>query len=232
MLIPPDNVDKLVEKGQVLESQRTGLTLDGKEIVLQKTRGRTLKTSKHKAGWWPEEKKIEAATIHAATGSVVRAAALSKVPEATIRKWKEEDWWLQVQQRIRREENEETDRKFSRVVEKALGKIEERIDSGDYIYDIKRGIAVQVPTSARDLAIVAGTLFDKRQLLRGEATKINKSVDTTDYLQNLATKFAEAVTQKLENKKPPIDAESVEFEEIEVHQNDLDVPKNNDDEKA
>src|SRR3990167_6663393 len=154
-----------------------------------------------KKSWWPEEKKVEAATLHVAIGNMVRVAELTKVPLATLRKWLDEDWWLTTQQRVKREAIEETDAKFTKLIDKAIQKLETAVESGDYMYDIKRGTLVQVPMTGRDLSIVAGTTFDKRQLLRGEATRITKTSDPEKHLAELAKRFAELARQAYEEPR-------------------------------
>lgn len=163
-----------------------------------------------KKGWIPEAKKIEAATLHAAIGNLEKTAQLAKVPVDTLRKWQEEDWWMTTQQRVKREAMEEVDAKFSQLITKALDKLEKSIDEGDFIYDFKKGRAVQIPMTGRDLAMVTGINFDKRQLLRGEATKITTTTDPEKHLIELAKKFAELVNKdKRETRGEIVDAEYV-----------------------
>lgn len=217
-----DKVQSMLASGQLKPEKLTGLvymTKDGteKEVVITGQKGKPSGYSKTKKahGWWSEEKKIEACTLHAATGNLSNVARLTKIPEGTLRKWKEEEWWMVCQSRIRREKNEEHDKKFTDIVDKALDKIVDRIENGDYMYDIKRGVAVPVPVSARDLSIVAGTIFDKRQLLRGEATKISKAVNTEEHLNMLADKFIAAVKQKGVGMREPVTLDN-EIEDAEL----------------
>jgi hypothetical protein len=216
-LYTPSSVKNLLDKGLLKDSQVTPLSYEGKTIVTTKQSGNppSMRVSgkKHKHGWWPEHKKIEAATLYAALGNARRVAELSKIPLGTIERWCTEDWWLMTLSKVRREQAEEMDAKTTKIIDKALDKIVERIDDGDYIYDIKRGKAVPVPVSARDLTIVAGTIFDKRQLIRGEATKITKAVNSEEFLEKLADKFVEFSKNKLTNKRPP---ETLEIEDAQV----------------
>lgn len=195
-LIDKDKLATALESKQFPEEAVTGLEYDGKAVVVAKQPGKPVKQKRHQKTWWPEEKRIEAATLYAAIGNIKRTADLAKVPYATLQRWVDEEWFLQILQRVKREENFETDRKFTSIVDKALAKLEERIEEGDYIYDIKRGMAVAVPMSGRDLSIVTGTLFDKRQLLRGEATQIKSAATNEEHLKELATKFAEYVKSR------------------------------------
>src|SRR5258708_6849548 len=143
-LISKKDFDRKVRQGHIKQENITNLIYTDKDgvekvIVREKQANRPIKTMHHRKEWWPEKKKIEAATLHVATGNVVRTAELTKVPVATIRKWVGEDWWLEVQSRIRREEGQEMDRKFSTIVNKSLDKLEERVQEGDYVYNYKSG---------------------------------------------------------------------------------------------
>lgn len=227
-LIDPIAIPKLLDMNHLKKDEVTNLFyqyLDGseKQVVIKKQVGRPRKEARHKAEWHPEEKRIEACTLFAATGSITKTAALCKVPAGTVRRWKDEDWWDEISQRIRREENESTDKKFSTIVDKALSKIEERIENGDYVYDIKKGVAVPVPVGARDLAIVTGTLFDKRQLLRGEATKISKNVNTEEHLNQLAERFIQAVKKRGSGVKELDieDAQTIQGESVLLSEEDV-----------
>ena len=210
-LINLDKISGLVAANKLKKKDITHLSIniDGsdKAIILQKQPGPPTKQKRHNQGWWPENKKVEAATLYAATGSIPRTSELAKVPLQTLRRWLDEEWFLQTMHRVKREENFEVDRRFSKIVDKALTKIEERIEGGDYVYDIKRGVAAPVPMSGRDLAIVTGTVFDKRQLLRGEATKISAAVNSEEHLKKLAADFVKFVEEKRHKKEIVIEGE-------------------------
>lgn len=196
---------------QIKDTSYTGLYYedpkgDRKYIVIGKQMGNTMRRTTNpkrqerqltkKKTWWPEEKKVEAATLHVATGSLKRVSELTKVPLKTVERWADEDWWLSTQQRVKREAIEETDAKFSKLINKAVEKLQTAVEEGDYMYDIKRGTLVKVPMTGRDLALVTGVTFDKRQLLRGEATRITKVSDPEKHLAELAKRFAELVSNK------------------------------------
>lgn len=195
-LMSKDTLRKRLAAGKTKPESVTGLEYEGKAIVAEGQIGKPTKAAHHNKLYWPEAKKIEACTMHAALGNLKRVSELTKIPYATVQRWSEEDWWLLTQQRIVREENHEADRKITNIVDKAYEKILERVEHGDTVYDIKRGVVVPVPVSARDLSIVAGTLFDKRQLLRGEATKITRAESSEEQLQKLAQKFMDFVKSK------------------------------------
>lgn len=213
-------VQNRLKAGKMKPESRTGLTYEGKEIILEKqtgynpaARGVRMGTLKRSKKHYPEAKKIEAATLYAALGNVYRVAELTGVPYGTCKKWSQEDWWYATLARVKRENLDEMDAKTTKIIDKALDKLMERIDGGDYIYDMKTGRTVPIPMSGRDLAIVTGTIFDKRQLLRGEATKITHAVASDDHLKMLADKFVQFVEEKQSKQLPKtidiVDAELV-----------------------
>lgn len=217
-LVSTASVARLLSANRLKEKDVTGLTItvDGEEkaILLTKQGGKPVKERRHKKHWWPESKKIEAATLYAATGSIPRTSSLAKVPLQTLRNWISEDWFLQIMNRVKREEGVAMDRKFTKIVDKALDKIEERIDTGDYVYDMKRGVAAPIPMSGRDLTLVTGTLFDKRQLIRGDATKITTAVNSEEHLKKLAQDFIKFVADKrLAKREIVIEGEVYDSEE-------------------
>jgi hypothetical protein len=62
---------------------------------------------------------------------------------------------------------------------------------------------------------VAGTTFDKRQLLRGEATRITKTSDPEKHLLELAKKFAELARQGYEEPRI-IEGQVIEPDAIQI----------------
>lgn len=213
-LYTKEAVAKRVSLGQIKPEELPGLEFEGKVVVLQGQSGKPTKMARHKKRWFSETQKVEAATVFAATGNVKTTSLLTKIPEGTIRNWKDEDWWLVLQSRVRRENNEQTDAKLTSIIDKTLDKIGENIDQGNVVYDSKTGTMKRVPLNARDLAIITNSTFDKRQLLRGEATKITKAVNAEDHLDRLAEKFMEAVKKKVGMKNETMDAEFTEVKDV------------------
>ena len=196
-LVKQEVLDNMIETGNLKPEETTGLKYKDKAIIMQKQRGgdTTKKRRAVPAHYIPEEKKIEAATLFAAMGNFKRVAALAKIPEKIVRRWGQEDWWFRILADVKRDESFGMDKKMSTIVDKALDKLVDRIEGGDYVYDIRQGKAVPIPMSGRDLSIVTGTVFDKRQLLRGDATKIVAAVNSEEHLLKLANKFIEAARQ-------------------------------------
>jgi hypothetical protein len=162
--------------------KKTGFTFRGKEIVLSKTGGRPFSGLVKKGmekGIYPEEKRIEAVTVYAATGHFGRTSELTKVPEGTIRAWRKQEWFLELLREVRAENNDKIDSKFTEIVERSLDQLVDRVEHGDY-HVLRDGSLIRKPVNAKDLSLVAAINVDKRQLLRGEPTSRSESVGSAD----------------------------------------------------
>lgn len=147
-------------------------------------------------GYYPEETRIEAVALYAAIGNCAEVARLLNMNPATIRKWKTLEWWELMMRRVHTEKDEELDSKFSRIVDKAVDEINDRLENGEFIYNARTGETVRVKPKMRDVAMVAVTNLEKRQLLRGQPTSRSEKIDVTDTLQRLANEFAKFNTAK------------------------------------
>src|SRR5437016_2993532 len=86
------------------DDKRTGFTFRGKQIILSKTSGAPysgLKAKGMEKGIYPEEKRIEAVTLFAATGNFSMVAELSKIPEHLVRSWRKTEWFQALLHEIR-----------------------------------------------------------------------------------------------------------------------------------
>lgn len=120
------------------------------------------------------------------------------VPYVTLESWKRADWWKELVAKIQAEEDQQLDAKTSKIINKALENIMDRIENGEDIYDQKTGKIKKMPAKLRDLNTAFNSLLDKRQLLRNKPTKIIEQQSTALQLQNLAEQFAKFVEKKVE----------------------------------
>ena len=173
------------------------------------------KTKPHQSGWWNDKKRLEVVTTYLASGSYTETAKMCNVPLPTIRKWRESPWWKDLIEEIQGGEGQKQDNKMTRLIDKALDSILERIEEGDYQYDQKTGRLVKVPLKARDLERVASGLFDKRQLIRKKPTNIKISEQNQqDRLLKLAEQFAEFASGKKKEKEEKLVNEYIEDESV------------------
>lgn len=204
----------------VSKNKRTGLTFRGKEIVLSKTAGAPKKGLVAKGiakGMFPDEKKIEAATIYAVTGSLPRAAELSGVPIQTLRSWRAQEDFQALLREVWEENNEKIDAQYTDIIEKTLVQLLDRLNNGDHRIS-PLGAVVRVPISAKDLQGIQASTVDKRQLLRGLPTSRSESgvsvkETTVKRLEQLAETFESLA--RLGRKPRVIEVTEAEIIQIE-----------------
>jgi len=160
---------------------------------------RSKKVWPHDPGHWDKRKQLEAVTTYLATGNMAETSRLINVPKGTLDKWKTSDWWKDLIEEIQSGEGQKQDNKMSKVIDKALDTLMERIDDGDFQYDQRTGRLVKVPLKARDLERVTSGLFDKRQLIRKKPTNIKvDDLNQAGRLLKLAEQFARFAGKKVD----------------------------------
>lgn len=156
------------------------------------------KTKAGQPGHWDEKKRLEVLTTFMATGSQSLTSAMTKVPGETIRLWRKQDWWKERMQELQSDNTLQLDSRLTKVMDKALDAVVDRIENGEYMYDPRTGEIRRVPAKLRDLQKVAVDSIDKKLLL----TKANKEKQeakqqiTADHLVMLAREFAKFATGK------------------------------------
>ena len=181
---------------------------------------RNKKTLPHEPGIWDKKKQMAACTTYLATGSIAETSRIINVPYRTVQEWTYSDWWKQLMTEIQSGENQKTDNKMSRVIEKTLDMLVSRIEEGDYQYDQKTGRLVKIPLKARDLERITSGLFDKRQLIRKQPTNIKQDdLNQADRLLKLAEQFAKfSGTSRIEKELEVVKDEFIEGEWEEEQQ--------------
>jgi len=152
---------------------------------------------RRKPGWYPEEKRIEVATLFAS--GVVNSTELERltgIPATVVRDWRTSDWWPELLERVHAAHDDATISKFTKIVDKSLETIQDRLNNGDYVVNRKTGEMVRKPVTMKDAASVATVVVDKRQLLRGKPTTRSESVSTDVRLKKLAEEFERFVKAK------------------------------------
>ena len=144
---------------------------------------------------WPEKKKLQAVTTYVSCGSPTMTAAMTGVPVKTLENWMRQPWWKEYIQEIHYQDDIKLDDKLSKVLEKSMDAVLDRIENGDTVYDPRTGKIVRVPAKLRDVQKVSSDTIDKKQLLR----KINNKQSpvetvTADHLVQLAQAFAQMAT--------------------------------------
>ena len=146
--------------------------------------------------WWSQEKKIQTVTTYLAVGNAPLTEAITGVPRGTIRQWRLQQWWKDLETDIRNEEDAELDVKLSKIIDKSLDAVMDRVENGDYVFDSKTGKINRRPVHMRDALRAVTEIFDKRNLIRGKPTSRVEKTNITDNLAKLAEEFAKFANAK------------------------------------
>lgn len=143
-------------------------------------------------GWWPDKKKLEVLTTFLATGNQTHTAAITGVPTETIRYWRRSEWWAEQEKELKADNAVQLDNKLTKVMDKALDAVLDRIENGEYVFNQKTGKIQRVQAKLRDVQKVANDMIDKKQLLEKvhKAKEETKQTITADHLVLLAKEFA------------------------------------------
>ena len=142
---------------------------------------------------YSDEQRINAVGHYLVLGNLRRVQDATGIPNQTLSDWSKSEWWHRAVGQIRAERNDELDNRLSAAVDKALDGIMDRLEHGDA--QVIDGEIRRVPVKARDLAVVTGVTFDKRQLLRSMPTSINQSAGGMDSLAGRMVKLLERAAE-------------------------------------
>jgi hypothetical protein len=154
-------------------------------------------------GWHSDNQRIELVTTWLATGNMALTAATLQIPLPTATRWKAQPWFKTMVEDIRNEENLALDAKLSKVVNKSVEALLDRVENGDFQFDQREGRMIRKPISARDASTVTRDMIDRRALLQGQKTKEKENErQVADTLVKLAEEFSKfASNQKIKEIK-------------------------------
>ena len=169
--------------------KRTGITFQGREIILAKTRGgNTAGGRGDKQGFFSEKKKLEAMTIWAVTGNIAEVTRLTGIDYSVFKRWQKEPWFQEALEELRNENDHKFDSAFTDIIDKLIGAINDRVANGDHVV-LRNGEIIRKPVSLRDVIGAMMITIDKRQLLRGKPTSRSESVTVENRLEKLVSHF-------------------------------------------
>ena len=157
---------------------------------------------------WSQESRLQAVSQYLVLGNMALVSSMTGIPHQLLRSWKGQPWWKEMENEVRLTENIEMDSKLSKIVDKSLDAVIDRVENGEFFYDQKTGQVRRKPASLKDVAKVSVDLLTKRELLRGNATerKETTQVSVTEQLKQLALEFA-----RWQQPQSTIDVEMVEI---------------------
>jgi hypothetical protein len=165
--------------------------------------------AKDSSGFFTWEKKIEVVTKYLALGNYRLVSELTKVDYRTIMLWKKEPWWDDLIEEIKKTRTSELSTKLSKIVDRSLEVVADRLENGDVVMNMKTGEFDRKPVSMRDANIVVKDLLNHQLKMEELSSKIEIQKETVqDQLALLAAEFAKwnkAITKQT--------ATTIEFKE-------------------
>lgn len=155
------------------------------------------KNSLQEVGLWSDKKKNEAIAVFVATRSPTLTSEQTNVPLTTVKKWQQQQWWKDKLKEIQEEDYEKLDNRLTKILDKTLDQFVDRIENGEFTYDVRTGKVKRVPAKLRDINTALNSIIDKRQLIRKQPTKIVEQQSTAAQLANLAEQFTKFVKGKI-----------------------------------
>lgn len=168
---------------------------------------------------WSDSQKIEAVTTYLALGNLVLTSSVLKIPEMTLRAWKQKEWWKEIEQELAVQEDIQLSSRLKRIVETTLSAAEDRIQNGDWIYNNKEGCLMRKPVNLRDVHKVTMDLIDKREHLTNKQYVSHSEEAMDEKLMKLAEKFAEIANAAADSKRTVEVTDVIVGEEVDGSDN-------------
>lgn len=189
IVITPETKEIVVNPTALIAEAEANLSKRGRKTNEERfLRGMT--RLQKRAGWWPEDKKTEVVALYVSGVTDPQdLERLTHVPAGTIKGWRGQDWWIEVSEKVHTTIDHDLVSRQTEIVETALEEIQDRLIHGDAVVNKRTGEITRKPVSMRDATIVANTMTDKRQLLRGKPTSRSEKLTVDDRLSKLAEEF-------------------------------------------
>lgn len=137
------------------------------------------------------------------TGSNTKASRISGVGLSQVKQWRYySKWWDEAVEVAREVMSEKMEDKFTALLNESLNQLEERLKKGDKV--IRAEKERRLPIKAAELVRIVNTLFDKRQLLRGDVTSRSESRSGSD--EDKLKKLKEAAEQVVRDAENRVEA--------------------------
>jgi hypothetical protein len=141
------------------------------------------------------QERVGAVVAFMIHGSIRRTAEAVNLPASTLRDWKNQEWWADLYAEVRAEKESEFQAGFSRIVQAAIGEIEDRLTHGDVrLVKTRDGYEQRrVPISAKDAVMVSAIAYDKLRLSLNLPTTISSSqkslTELSEEFRNIAKNY-------------------------------------------
>jgi hypothetical protein len=164
---------------------------------IDELRLKNLDKAKDPNGRYTWEKKYSVVAIFMQTGSPRETAQLAEIPEMTLDNWRKMPWWQQLVDDIKNSDATKLDNKLTKLINKSLSVIEDRLDNGEQVLNNKTGELVTKPVGIREATQAATALMQRQvQLHKNTVEQAIQKQTVQDTLKALATEFAKWTKNK------------------------------------
>ena len=154
------------------------------------------KTDSAKAQW-SDSQKFEAVTTYLMVGKWPIVSDATGIPIDTLKKWKQQDWWEDLEREVRRSSNIETSGKLKRIVDKAASVVEDRLENGDLIYNPSTNSFTRRPIGAKIASEILVKSIDRELLLQKlQDQPVLKEEAILDRLKNIESALIRASSKR------------------------------------
>lgn len=154
---------------------------------------------------YSDSQKIEAVTTYLALGNLSLTSSVLKIPEFTLRTWKQRDWWKEIEGELAVQDDIQLSSRLKRIIETTLSATEDRIKNGDWVYNNKEGCLIRKPVAMKDAHKVTMDFINKREQLIDRVPQNVAMEQIDERLKKLAEKFEQIAN----TNKPPIEVTDV-----------------------
>ena len=146
---------------------------------------------------WSEGQKFEAVTTYLMVGKWPIVSDATGVPIDTLKKWKQADWWEDLEREVRRSSNLEIGGKLKTLINKAASVVEDRLEHGDLVYNPASNSFSRKPIGAKIASEILVKSIDRNILLEKlQEQPVLKEEAILDRLKNIENALIRASSKR------------------------------------
>lgn len=161
--------------------------------------------------WWSDGAKVDAVKTFLVLGNMSDVHKALGIPYDTLRHWHISDWWTEIEDNLKAEENIELSARLKLRINKALEVTLDRLENGDFQYDPRTGKFVRKPVSLRDVNMVLKDMIKSKKDIDAVPVEAQNKQAVIDTLAKLTIEFAKMAGRR---KPVTIEGEIIEQESL------------------
>ena len=151
-------------------------------------------------------------TFLALGGNLSLTSGATGIPYGTLKQWKATNWWTSVVAELKKEDRLEISAKTKTILDKSLSQLVDRLEHGDWFFDVKTGKLRRKPVPVKDLHKISVDMMDRKEKLdKGMEENINPE-SNDDRLRGLAERFAALALKAAEKQVSQNTGEVIDIE--------------------